>query len=71
MADTAEKQEPLYAAEHVKVLFPIRKGLLVDRVVGHVARSERCELHLDEGETLGIVGESGAARRRSRVHWCA
>jgi len=71
MADTAEKQEPLYAAEHVKVLFPIRKGLLVDRVVGHVHAVNDVTLHLDEGETLGIVANRGAARRRSRVHWCA
>jgi oligopeptide/dipeptide ABC transporter ATP-binding protein len=52
----------LYEAEHLKVLFPIRRGIIIDRVVGHVHAVNDVTLHLNEGETLGIVGESGCGK---------
>jgi oligopeptide/dipeptide ABC transporter ATP-binding protein len=48
--------------EHVQVLFPIKSGLLVDRKIGEVHAVDDVTFELREGETLGIVGESGCGK---------
>ena len=53
---------PLLEAEHVQLYFPIKQGVLIDRTVGHVHAVDDVSLRLNEGETIGIVGESGCGK---------
>jgi oligopeptide/dipeptide ABC transporter ATP-binding protein len=53
---------PLLEVEHLVVHFPIKHGVLFDRTVGHVHAVSDVSLALAEGETLGIVGESGCGK---------
>jgi peptide/nickel transport system ATP-binding protein len=57
---TATRQ-PLLRVSGLQKLFPIRKGFL-KRTVGHVRAVDGVNFHIDEGETLGLVGESGCGK---------
>ncbi|MFC4337277.1 ABC transporter ATP-binding protein [Salininema proteolyticum] len=46
----------------VKVHFPIRKGVLVERTVGHVKAVDGVSFSVEQGGTFGLVGESGCGK---------
>ena len=52
---------PLIRIESLKKYFPVFGGLL-SKVVGQVKAVEDVSLHIDKGETLGLVGESGCGK---------
>jgi oligopeptide/dipeptide ABC transporter ATP-binding protein len=57
-----EPGAPLLEVEHVKLHFPIKSGVLIDRTVGVVHAVDDVSLRLEEGQTLGVVGESGCGK---------
>jgi oligopeptide transport system ATP-binding protein len=52
----------LLTVTDLKVHFPIRRGVLFDRTVGHVKAVDGVSFELEEGQTLGLVGESGSGK---------
>jgi peptide/nickel transport system ATP-binding protein len=53
---------PLVEVDDVRVWFPIKSGILLDRHVGDVKAVDGVSLTVERGETLGLVGESGCGK---------
>jgi peptide/nickel transport system ATP-binding protein len=54
--------DALVELDDVKVWFPIKSGLVLDRHVGDVKAVDGVTLTIRRGETLGLVGESGCGK---------
>src|SRR3989441_8778080 len=52
----------LVELEDLRVWFPIRSGIVLDRHVGDVRAVDGVSLTIKRGETLGLVGESGCGK---------
>jgi oligopeptide/dipeptide ABC transporter ATP-binding protein len=52
----------LLEVENLVMKFPIKGGGVIRRTVGHVQAVSGVSFHLDERETLGVVGESGCGK---------
>ena len=57
----AQTKDNLLEVNHLKKYFPVRAGLL-QRVVAHVQAVDDVSFVIKQGETLGMVGESGCGK---------
>ncbi|MEO8289373.1 MAG: ABC transporter ATP-binding protein [Gaiellaceae bacterium] len=65
MAEPGERgasDGPLVEVQNLRVWFPIRSGIVLDRHVGDIKAVDDVTFEIKRGETLGLVGESGCGK---------
>jgi peptide/nickel transport system ATP-binding protein len=61
VTETSQNGQVLLEVKSLQKYFPIKKGFL-RKVVGHVRAVDDVSFFINEGETLGLVGESGCGK---------
>jgi peptide/nickel transport system ATP-binding protein len=61
MSDQTVTIEPLLEVTELKKYFPIKRGFF-KKIVGYVKAVDNLSFYINEGETLGLVGESGCGK---------
>jgi len=57
-----QASEPLVRVDNLKKYFRVTKGLVLMKTVGYVQAVDDISFTIQEGETLGLVGESGCGK---------
>lgn len=63
MSNNEESKDlkPLIEVKNLKTYYPIRRGI-ISRIVGYVKAVDGVNFRINQGETLGLVGESGCGK---------
>lgn len=60
--DHGKRYEVILEVRNLKKYFPITKGIILSHVVGLIKAVDNISLFIRQGETLGLVGESGCGK---------
>ncbi len=62
MAENIANKPVLLQVNSLKKHFPIQRGFFASKIVGYVKAVDDVSFYIREGETLGLVGESGCGK---------
>jgi len=67
MTEPSASSPPSYSGallrvENLKMYFPVTQGIVFQKVVGEVKAVDNISFFINQGETLGMVGESGCGK---------